>query len=70
MGQGGEVPPEMATMRAQFQNMSEEEREQMRATVQAGGGLPGGIAGGPGSGARRVGFLIRPVIELLTERAG
>jgi hypothetical protein len=69
-GRGGEMPPEMATMRAQFENMSEEEREQMRATVQAGGGFPGGTAGGPGGGGRGVGFLIRPVVELLTERAG
>jgi hypothetical protein len=67
-GRGGEMPPEMATMRAQFQNMSEEEQERMRATVQAGGGFPGGMAGAPGGGG--VGFLIRPVIELLTERAG
>jgi hypothetical protein len=70
MGQGGEMPPEAATMRAQFENMSEEEREAMRATVQAGGGFPGGMAGARGGGGRRVGFLIRPVVELLTERAG
>ncbi|MGD2177186.1 MAG: hypothetical protein PVG71_05125 [Anaerolineae bacterium] len=66
---GGEVPPEMATLRAQFEDMSEEEREEMRATRQAGGGLPGGRAGAPG-GAGRVGVLIRPLIEMLTERAG
>jgi len=70
LGRGGEMPPEMATMRAQFENMSEEERQQMRATVQAGGGFPAGTAGSPGGGGRGVGFLIRPVIDLLTERAG
>jgi len=74
LGRGGEMSPEMATMRAQFENMSEEEREQMRATVQAGGGMPGGPAaggapGGPGRGGG-VGFLIRPLVELLAERAG
>jgi hypothetical protein len=69
MPPGGEVPPEMATLRAQFENMSEEEREEMRATMQAGGGAPGFRAGGPG-GAGRVGLFIRPLIEMLTERAG
>jgi hypothetical protein len=69
-GRGGEMAPEMATMRAQFENVSEEERQQMRATVQAGGGFPAGTAGGPGGGGRGVGFLIRPVVDLLTERAG
>lgn len=57
----------MATLRAQFEDMSEEEREAMRATAQAGGGLPGGRAA---AAAVRVGVLIRPLIELLTERAG
>jgi hypothetical protein len=66
---GGEVPPEMATLRAQFENMSEEEREAMRATAQASGSFPAGRASTPG-GAGRVGFLIRPLIEMLTERAG
>jgi hypothetical protein len=66
---GGEMPPEMATLRAQFENMSEEEREAMRATAQAGGGFQAGRAGAPG-GAGRVGVLIRPLIQMLTERAG
>jgi hypothetical protein len=63
---GGGVPPEMATLRAQFENMSQEEREEMRATMQAGGGMQSGRAGG---GAGRVGVLIRPLIEMLTECA-
>jgi len=72
MPSAGEMPPDLATMRAQFENMSEEEREQMRATIEAGGGFPGGRGGAPGGpgGGGRGGFLIRPVIELLTERAG
>jgi hypothetical protein len=64
---GGDVSPEMATRRAQFENMSDEEREAMRATMQAGGGFPGGTGA---AGGGRIGVLIRPLIELLTERAG
>ncbi|MBU0703800.1 MAG: hypothetical protein KKC18_08020 [Chloroflexi bacterium] len=41
---GGEgMPPE-------FEGMSEEEREALRATMQAGGGMPGGRAGFEGMG--------------------
>ena len=74
----GEMPPEMATRRAEFENMTDEEREALRATMQAGGGFPGGGPGsGPGgaggrggSGARQANFLLRPLIEMLEERAG
>jgi hypothetical protein len=65
----GGMPPEIATLRAQFENMSDEEREAMRATAQAGGGFAGGRAGATG-GAGRVGVLIRPLIQMLAERAG
>lgn len=77
----GEVPPEMATRRAEMENMSDEEREAFRATAQAGGGFPGGPEGGAGgglpggSGGRAgrgggpFGILLNPLIELLTQRA-
>jgi hypothetical protein len=74
---GGEVPPEMATRQAEFENMSEEEREALRATMQAGGGPAGGPGAGGGAGApggRGGGgqfmMLLNPLIELLTQRAG
>ena len=72
---GEEMPPEMATRRAEFENMSEEEREALRATMEAGGGIPGGgRPGGAGgaAGAGRGGFgpVLNPLIDLLTERAG
>jgi len=78
---GGDIPPEMATRRAEMENMSDEEREAFRATAQAGGGfpgrakggaggaLPGGPGGGAGRGAARFGILLNPLIELLTQRA-
>jgi hypothetical protein len=69
-GSDGEMPPEMATRRAEFANMSDEEREDMRATMQAGGGFPGGAPGRGASGGRQANFLLRPLIELLEERAG
>jgi hypothetical protein len=73
-GSGGEMPPEMATQRAEFANMTDEEREEMRATMQAGGGFPGGGPGGTGgrgsTGGRQANFLLRPLIDLLEERAG
>jgi hypothetical protein len=77
----GEVPPEMATRRAEMENMSDEEREALRATAQAGGGFPGGSEGGAGGGfpggtggrtgrgAGQFGILLNPLIELLTQRA-
>jgi len=75
---GGEVPPEMATRRAGFENMSEEEQQALRATMQAGGGMPGGpggrgAAGGTGgrggAGGGQFMILLDPLIELLTQRA-
>ena len=72
-GQDGEMPPEMATRRAEFDNMGEEDREALRATMQAGGGFPGGEhgggGGGGGGGGRQFTFLLRPLIELLEARA-
>jgi hypothetical protein len=66
---GGDVPPEMATRRAEMENMSDEEREAFRATAQAGGGFPGGPGGRAGRGAGQFGILLNPLIELLTQRA-
>jgi hypothetical protein len=65
------MPPEMATRRPEFENMSDEEREEMRATMQAGGGFsgrPGGGRGGAGGGEFM--FLLNPLIELLEARVG
>jgi hypothetical protein len=67
---GGEMPPEMATRMAEFQGMSEEEREAARATMQAGGGMPG-RPGAPGEASgRQFVILLNPLIELLEARAG
>ncbi|MBC7249211.1 MAG: hypothetical protein H5T62_02925 [Anaerolineae bacterium] len=66
----GEMPPEMATRRAQFENMSEEERAAMRATAEASGGMPGRPGGVGGAGGRQFFILINPLIELLETRAG
>ena len=69
MPPGGEMPPEMATARANFESMSEEERANVLATLQASGGRPGG-AGSSGSMNRfSTGILLNPLIELLTQRA-
>ncbi len=73
MPSDGEMPPEMATRRAEIENMSDEERAAMRATAQAGGGVPGGTgAGGRGGAGGRPGqftILLNPLIELLAQRA-
>ncbi len=84
-GMGGEgmlsgenAPPDMATRMAEFQSMSEEEREAMRATAQAGGGIGAGRGGavrGTGAdgtigGVGQARLLLRPLIDLLAERAG
>ena len=73
MPPGGEMPTEMATRRAEFEGMSEEERAAFRTTMEAGGGgmpgWPGGGAGG-GAGGGRFGPLLNPLIELLEARAG
>jgi hypothetical protein len=60
----------MATRRAEFESLGDEEREEMRATMEAGGGFPG-RPGGPGGGAgRQFGPLLNPLIELLEARVG
>ncbi len=70
---GGTMPPEMATRRAQFENMSEEERQALRATMEAGGGWPGRPIGTPGPrgwrGRGQFMLLLNPLIELLETRA-
>jgi len=65
----GEMPPELATRRAEMENMSEGEREALRATAQAGGGMPGGAGGAPGAGRGALGSMLSPLIQLLTQRA-
>ncbi len=65
---GGTLPPEMATRRAEFESMSEEERQALRATMEAGGGWPGGRGRGFGGG-RQFMILLNPLIELLEARA-
>ena len=65
---GGEMPPEVATRRAEMENMSDEEREALRATAQAGG-MPGGPGGRAGAGPGQFIILLDPLIELLTQRA-
>lgn len=76
MPSGENLPPEMATRMAEFQSLSEEEREAMRATARAGGGIGTG-RGGAGGGAGLSGgidsivqarLLLRPLIQLLSER--
>jgi hypothetical protein len=66
---GGEMPPEMATRRAEFENMSEEERQAAFATAQASGEMPGRPGGAGGAAGRQFPVLLNPLIELLTERA-
>ena len=66
-GGDGEMPPEVATRQAEFENMSDEEREALRATMEAGGGASGGF-GRSGRGAGQFGALLNPLIELLTLR--
>ncbi len=67
-----------ATRQAQFENMSDEEREALRATRQAGGNPFGEGEGGPAGagrpdgarefgGARQYVVLLQPLIELLEE---
>ncbi|MCP4543470.1 MAG: hypothetical protein GY832_40680 [Chloroflexi bacterium] len=70
-GEEGGMPPEMATRRAEFADMSEEDREALRATMEAGGGRPGGAGGMPGGAfrARQFVILLNPLIEMLTVRA-
>lgn len=59
---GDEMSPEMATRRAEFESMSDEERAALRVTAEAGGGS--------GAGGRQFIVLLNPLIELLETRAG
>jgi hypothetical protein len=79
MGPGGANSEARETMRAGFDSVSEEERAQMRATMQAGGMPAGGPGGAGGFGGRpeqsgastgQFRFLLPPLIELLTQRVG
>lgn len=71
---GGTMSPEMATRRAQFENMSDAERQALRATMEAGGGWPGRQGGTPGPRMWRSRgqfmMLLDPLIALLEARAG
>ena len=68
---GGEMSPEMATRRAEFESMSNAEREALQATMQASGGFPGGSGGRGGTGGGgQFPFLLSPLLELLEARAG
>jgi len=70
---GENIPPEMTTRRAQFEGMSEEEREAMLATGQAGSGIGAGRGGASArestGGVGQARFLVRPLIQMLVERA-
>ena len=67
---GGEgMPPEAATRRAAFENMTEEERTALRATREAGGGMPGGFGDRTAGGQGQFVILLSPLIEMLTQRA-
>jgi len=70
----GELAPEAATRFAEVASMTDEQREALRATMQAGGASAGGR--GPGAAPDRMadrgvraGSLTRPLIELLEGRA-
>jgi len=72
---GGDQGPSTdarATRQAQFGNLTEAEREAMKATAQAGGGFAGsGQGGGQGRkmGGGATSAMLDPLIELLTKRA-
>jgi len=77
MPSGEDVRPGMGTRIAEFESMSEEEREEMMATAQAGGGRGAGFRGGAGDGTGvapgsmgKLRFLLRPLITMLEMRAG
>jgi len=65
----GEMPPEMATRMAEFEDMTEEERQAARATAQAGGGMAGRPAGAPGAGGGQFMIILNPLIKLLETRS-
>jgi hypothetical protein len=65
---GGQMPSaeQLEAMRAQRGNLSEEEREAVRATAEAGGRAFGAAGAGRGGAF----MILNPLIVLLTERAG
>jgi hypothetical protein len=65
----GEMPPEMATRMAEFEDMTEEERQAARATAQAGGDMAGRPAGAPGAGGGQFMIILNPLIKLLETRS-
>lgn len=70
---GGGSSGARQTQRAAYDSLSEEERAQLMATMQAGGAPGsgfGGRAGQSGSDAGQIRLLLVPLIELLTRRAG
>jgi hypothetical protein len=69
-GQGPD-PEAIATMRGRFGNMSDEQRQALRATAEAGGATFGGRGGMGGflAGVGQARVLFGPLIELLTARA-
>ncbi len=73
---GDDMPPGMATRVAEFESMTEEEREAVMATAQAEGGRGWGVRSGEGAepgaaggGVGQVRLLLRPLIALLQARA-
>jgi len=63
-GDGQRMPPGAPPPQPGFESMSEEERESLRATFEAGGG-----PGSSGAQAERPPVLLDSLIELLTQRA-
>jgi hypothetical protein len=51
---------------AGFGELSEDEREAMRATIEAGGMPEGGM---PGAGSGQLAIVLNPLVEMLTQRA-
>ncbi len=51
---------------AGFGELSEEEREAMRATIEAGGMPAGGV---PGAGSGQLTIVLNPLVDMLTQRA-
>jgi hypothetical protein len=64
----GEVDPERVARQAEIENMSEEERAALRATMQASGGMPGGAGGEAVAGSGPATMLLEPLIRLLAQR--
>jgi hypothetical protein len=84
-GEGGDGPENLSpetreTMRAGFESMTDEERAERRATAEAGGmtmpeggggfGPNRGQGGGGQAGMGQFGFVLQPLLDLLTQRAG